>query len=67
MERYLCSLVGRVLLKCHAMENISRFSAITIHIPMAFFIELEQTILTFVWNKAKYRQITNRVSLVAQW
>ena len=31
-------------------KTIYRFNAITIHIPMAFFIELEQTILKFVWN-----------------
>ena len=31
-------------------KTIYRFNAITIHIPMAFFIELEQTILKYVWN-----------------
>ena len=31
-------------------KAIYRFNVITSHIPMAFFIELEQTILKFVWN-----------------
>ena len=32
------------------IKEISRFNVIPIQIPMAFFIELDKTILKFLWN-----------------
>ena len=32
------------------LKAMCRFSAIPIEIPMAFFTEIQQTVLKFVWN-----------------
>ena len=47
-----CSLVGRInIVKITTLPNaVYRFNAISIKIPIAFFIELEQKISQFIWK-----------------
>ena len=48
----LCSCIGRIdIVKMTIQPNvIYRFSAISVKLPMAFFTELEDKILQFVWK-----------------
>jgi len=57
-----CSWVGRNnIVKMTILPNtVYRFSVITIKLPIAFFIELEQKISQFIW-KQKRPQIVKAV------
>ena len=50
----LCSWIGKINVKISILHRaIYRFNAVLTEIPVAFFIELEQIILKFVWNHKK--------------
>jgi len=50
-----CSWIGRINIVKMSMlpRAIYTFKAILIKIPLAFFKELKQTILKFVWNQKR--------------
>ena len=54
-ERYLCSWIGRtIFVKMPILPKTTyRFSAIPIKIQMAFFTEIEKTMIKLAWNKTK--------------